>query len=202
MTRKAKRAHTATPVDNLTEPEAAAELERLASEIAKHDIAYHQEDAPIISDADYDALPPTQRRHRSPLPRPDPPRQPLETPRRRALREVRKGPPPRADALDRQRVRGRRRRGLRRPHPALPRSAGGGARRDDGGTQDRRPLVIAALRARPLRARGHARRRLRRRGRHGEPSDHRRHPEARARHARRVRGARRGLHEPRGLHAR
>ena len=42
--------------DTLTEAEAAAELERLADEIAGHDIRYHREDAPTISDADYDAL--------------------------------------------------------------------------------------------------------------------------------------------------
>ena len=45
-----------TPVDQLTEAEAAAELARLASEIATHDAAYYQNDAPNISDADYDAL--------------------------------------------------------------------------------------------------------------------------------------------------
>ena len=45
-----------TPVDGLTEIEAAAELARLADEIARHDRAYYQDDAPSLSDADYDAL--------------------------------------------------------------------------------------------------------------------------------------------------
>ena len=44
------------PVDQLTEAEAAAELAALAEEIAAHDRAYHQADAPTISDAAYDAL--------------------------------------------------------------------------------------------------------------------------------------------------
>lgn len=44
------------PVDALTEGEAADELERLAIEIAEHDRRYHAEDAPTISDAEYDEL--------------------------------------------------------------------------------------------------------------------------------------------------
>ncbi|WP_117192750.1 NAD-dependent DNA ligase LigA [Rhizobium terrae] len=45
-----------TPVDNLTEEQAAAELAFLAAEIARHDELYHGHDTPEISDADYDAL--------------------------------------------------------------------------------------------------------------------------------------------------
>ncbi|RWG45742.1 NAD-dependent DNA ligase LigA [Mesorhizobium sp.] len=47
------------PVDSLSESEAASELKRLAAEIAEHDRRYHTEDAPVITDAEYDAL--TQR---------------------------------------------------------------------------------------------------------------------------------------------
>ena len=42
--------------DQLSEAEARKELERLASEIAEHDKRYYQDDAPTISDAEYDAL--------------------------------------------------------------------------------------------------------------------------------------------------
>ena len=40
----------------MTEAEAANELMRLAKQIAHHSLRYHAEDAPEISDADYDAL--------------------------------------------------------------------------------------------------------------------------------------------------
>ncbi|MBX3576837.1 MAG: NAD-dependent DNA ligase LigA [Rhizobiaceae bacterium] len=43
-------------VDSLSREEAAEELDRLASEIAAHDRRYHQQDAPVISDAEYDEL--------------------------------------------------------------------------------------------------------------------------------------------------
>ena len=47
-------------VANLSEKDASLELERLAREIAGHDKRYHADDAPSISDADYDVL---KKRH-------------------------------------------------------------------------------------------------------------------------------------------
>jgi DNA ligase (NAD+) len=44
------------PVADLTAAEAADELSRLADELAGHDLRYHQDDAPTISDGEYDAL--------------------------------------------------------------------------------------------------------------------------------------------------
>ena len=44
------------PVEALNEAEAAAELERLARAIADADAAYYQNDAPELTDAEYDAL--------------------------------------------------------------------------------------------------------------------------------------------------
>jgi DNA ligase (NAD+) len=50
--------HAATPkaVEELSEKDAKAEHVRLEAEIAGHDRLYYQEDAPKISDAEYDAL--------------------------------------------------------------------------------------------------------------------------------------------------
>jgi DNA ligase (NAD+) len=46
----------AIPVEKLTVEQASEELARLAEEIARHDRLYHGEDAPAVSDAEYDAL--------------------------------------------------------------------------------------------------------------------------------------------------
>jgi DNA ligase (NAD+) len=56
MTDAPVRNEAAIPVEALSPIEAAAELARLADEIARHDRLYYQQDAPAISDAEYDAL--------------------------------------------------------------------------------------------------------------------------------------------------
>jgi len=56
MTLAAPAALRALPVEELSADQAAEELAALAAEIAAHDAAYYQDDAPLIEDAAYDAL--------------------------------------------------------------------------------------------------------------------------------------------------
>jgi DNA ligase (NAD+) len=56
MAKRKAKTEVLTPVEDLDPLEASTELARLASEIARHDRAYHEKDAPIVSDAEYDAL--------------------------------------------------------------------------------------------------------------------------------------------------
>jgi DNA ligase (NAD+) len=51
-----RRDKNETPVQVLTEKQAKAEHARLAAEIVEHDRRYYQEDAPTVSDAEYDRL--------------------------------------------------------------------------------------------------------------------------------------------------
>jgi DNA ligase (NAD+) len=52
----AKRRVSETPVEDLGAGEAAREHRRLGEEIAEHDRRYYRDDAPTITDAEYDAL--------------------------------------------------------------------------------------------------------------------------------------------------
>ncbi|MEE3098880.1 MAG: NAD-dependent DNA ligase LigA [Pseudomonadota bacterium] len=54
--------YASVPVEDLDDAAAGAELARLADLAARLDAAYHQADAPLVSDADYDAL---KRRNRA-----------------------------------------------------------------------------------------------------------------------------------------
>src|SRR6201982_2536 len=91
----------------LTLAKAREEHARLQAEIAKHDQRYHGQDAPTISDAEYDAL---RRRYTA-----------LEEqfPNLAVRGEIRQNPPPRADAVARQHLCRRGSGGVLRPRAAL-----------------------------------------------------------------------------------
>ena len=56
MTQDMPKRNSAKPVDQLTAREAKVEHARLEAEITAHDKRYYQQDAPTVSDADYDEL--------------------------------------------------------------------------------------------------------------------------------------------------
>ena len=171
---------------------ARAEHERLGAEIADHDRRYHGEDAPMISDADYDDL----RRRYSALEAAFPELADADSANRKVG-----APPSEKFAKIRHAVPmlslgnifddggGR---GFLRPGAALSRAGRGRAAGDGRRAQDRRALLQPALRERRTRSGGDPRRRLRGRGRHrqrahdlGDPE-----PASRARRASSRRAAR------------
>ncbi|MCB2107050.1 MAG: NAD-dependent DNA ligase LigA [Rhodobacteraceae bacterium] len=54
--KKGNKALRAVPVSDLSDKDAKIEAKALAEEIARHNVAYHREDSPTISDAAYDGL--------------------------------------------------------------------------------------------------------------------------------------------------
>jgi DNA ligase (NAD+) len=60
MITMAAKTKSPSAVETLTEKQAKVQHARLAEEIAGHDRRYYQEDAPTVSDAEYDEL---RRRH-------------------------------------------------------------------------------------------------------------------------------------------
>ena len=162
----ARRDKSETPVEDLKEKQAKAEHAQLAAEIAAHDRRYYQDDAPTVSDAEYDRL----RRRYGAIEARFPQLRTLDEPdpagRRGAVGAFRQGAARGADALARQCFRRGGRGRFRRPHPPLPAPCRGRGDRIQRRAEDRRPVAVAALRERRARDRGDPRRRRRGRGRH------------------------------------
>ena len=162
---------TTLAVDELTEKQAKAEHARLAAEISAHDQRYYQDDAPTVSDADYDAL---RRRYEA-----IEARFPGSAHAGKPDAQGRRG----AGASPRCATRCRCSRSAMRfsdeevadfvePHPPLPAAAGGRDARLHGRAEDRRAVAVAALRGRRTGHRRHPRRRRRGRGRHRQCPHH------------------------------
>ena len=90
--------------EKLTEAQAKAELKRLAAEIGAHDRRYYQDDAPTVSDADYDALRRRNEEIEARFPALVRTELAIASGRRSAVAEIRQGAACGSDAFARQRV--------------------------------------------------------------------------------------------------
>lgn len=80
-------------VSELTSAEAAAELEHIAAEMAKSDIAYYQDDDPYLTDSQYDELKRRNQQIESRFPAVGSSRQPLAPGRRCRQKRIRQSSP-------------------------------------------------------------------------------------------------------------
>lgn len=80
-------------VSELTSAEAAAELEHIAAEMAKSDIAYYQDDDPYLTDSQYDELKRRNQQIEMPFSAVGSSRQPLAPGRRCRQKQIRQSSP-------------------------------------------------------------------------------------------------------------
>ena len=157
---------SAAPVEELKRAEAEAELRRLAALIRHHDALYYRQDAPEISDAEYDAL---RRRNEAieqrfpKLVRPDSPSRRVGAAPVEGFGKVKHSVPMLSlgNAFDAEDVTDFVAAGA-----SLPEARRRGTARLYRRAEDRRPVDLAALRGRRAHRGGDARRRHGRRERH------------------------------------
>ena len=155
--------------DNEVPPGDAARAEDLRRRISYHSARYNTDDAPEISDADYDDLVRELIDLEERYPELRTPDSPTQTRRRSAVDAVRAGPSSGPDDEPRQRVRRAEHAGVgAADHARRARGCRRGVRLR---AQDRRNCHVDHVSRRPVRAGGDPWRRQDRRGRHGQCRD-------------------------------